>query len=101
MNSVSSASVEKWENRAYIDHVCCWLVIENVRLDLELLVGLLEEGVRKGHWMMAEVARAGDIDVWWRRQLIWPLLKWTSPLKMALMIKGSWIGKRFDLDGFL
>lgn len=69
--------------------MCCWLVIEDVRLDLELLVGLLEKGVRKGHWMMAEVACAGDIDVWRRRQLFWPLWKWTSPLKMGLVSKGS------------
>ena len=33
-------------------------------LDLELLVGLLEEGVRRRRWTMAEGGRAGDIDVW-------------------------------------
>lgn len=43
--------------------MCCWPVTEDVRLDLELLVGLLEEGVRKKRWTTGEVARAGDIDV--------------------------------------
>ena len=43
--------------------MCGWPVVEDVRLDLELLVGLLEEGVRKGHWKTAEVAHAEDIDV--------------------------------------
>lgn len=38
-------------------------MIEDVRLDLELHVGLPEEAVRRGRWTMAEVGRAGDIDV--------------------------------------
>ena len=40
--------------------------------------------------MMAEVGLAGDIDAWRRLQLVLLLLKWTSPLRIALNIKHSW-----------
>ena len=53
----------KLEQRTYIDHVCCWPVIVDVRLDLELWAGLLEEGARRERWTLVEVGRAGDIDV--------------------------------------
>lgn len=49
--------------RAYIDHVCCWPEIVDERLDPELWVGLLEEGVWRERWTLVEVGRAGDIDV--------------------------------------
>lgn len=43
--------------------MCCWPVIEDVQLDRELEIGLLEEAVRRGRWMMAEVGLVGDIGV--------------------------------------
>ena len=49
--------------RAYIDHVCCWPVVEDVRLGLGLKVGLLKEEVRMGRWTLVQVGHAGDIDV--------------------------------------
>ena len=38
-------------------------MIEDIRSDLELQVGLPEEVVRRGHCTMADVELAGDIDV--------------------------------------
>ena len=85
MNDVSSDLVENKEDRAYIRHECCWLAIEYGRLDLELLVGLLVVGQTRC-WKMAEVARAGDIDVWRHQQRFWLLWKWMNPFRMALTI---------------
>ena len=39
--------------------------------------------------MIAEVGLAGDIDVWRRLHLVLLLLKWTSPLRIALTIRYS------------
>ena len=63
LNDVSSNLVEEQETRANIRHVCRWPAIEDGQLDLELLVGRLEEELQTGCWMIVEVARAGDIDV--------------------------------------